>query len=256
MTYRALVRGSGARPQQQSHYARVCMQHLRAKLEQDPAETGIPVDRGGRGLPVGIVRRRLLIHRRRAKLISGAAPGQKWPKCHASACVFNRPDFSFRHKPFSLAQCVQWLPPPFSGDHHESPHRFVSVDFFRPRIAPGIRACEPSCECRNLRPHRTAHVAHLLARWPGYVEGRPGNEYQIVVKNRTPEDVLAVLSVDGVNVLSGQDRFIQSGAATCFQTGGRWMWRAGANPCRTRPRLLHRNFRFVRRAPGGRTTWA
>lgn len=37
-----------------------------------------------------------------------------------------------------------------------------------------------------------------------YVEGRPGNEYQIVVKNRTPEDVLAVLSVDGVNVLSGQ----------------------------------------------------
>lgn len=37
-----------------------------------------------------------------------------------------------------------------------------------------------------------------------YVEGRPGNEYQIVVRNRTPEDVLAVVSVDGVNVVNGQ----------------------------------------------------
>ncbi|MBL8512397.1 MAG: hypothetical protein JNJ55_00275 [Betaproteobacteria bacterium] len=37
-----------------------------------------------------------------------------------------------------------------------------------------------------------------------YVEGRPGNEYQIVVKNRTPGDVLAVVSVDGVNVVTGQ----------------------------------------------------
>jgi hypothetical protein len=37
-----------------------------------------------------------------------------------------------------------------------------------------------------------------------YVEGRPGNEYQIVVRNRTPEDVLAVVSVDGVNVVTGQ----------------------------------------------------
>lgn len=38
MTYRALVREVwGPAHEQQSHYARVCMQHLRAKLEQDPA---------------------------------------------------------------------------------------------------------------------------------------------------------------------------------------------------------------------------
>lgn len=36
-----------------------------------------------------------------------------------------------------------------------------------------------------------------------YVVGRPGDEYQVVVRNRRGEDLLAVMSVDGVNVLSG-----------------------------------------------------
>lgn len=37
-----------------------------------------------------------------------------------------------------------------------------------------------------------------------YVEGKPGNEYQIVLRNRTGQRVLAVVSVDGVNVVSGE----------------------------------------------------
>ena len=37
-----------------------------------------------------------------------------------------------------------------------------------------------------------------------YVVGKPGNEYQITVRNRSGEDVLAVVSVDGVNVVSGE----------------------------------------------------
>ena len=37
-----------------------------------------------------------------------------------------------------------------------------------------------------------------------YVVGRPGNEYQITLRNRLQEDVLAVVSVDGVNVITGQ----------------------------------------------------
>ena len=37
-----------------------------------------------------------------------------------------------------------------------------------------------------------------------YVVGRPGNEYQLGVRNRRGEDVLAVVSVDGVNVVSGE----------------------------------------------------
>lgn len=37
-----------------------------------------------------------------------------------------------------------------------------------------------------------------------YVAGKPGNEYQVSVRNRAGEDVLAVVSVDGVNVVSGE----------------------------------------------------
>ena len=37
-----------------------------------------------------------------------------------------------------------------------------------------------------------------------YVVGAPGNEYQITVRNSGGHDVLAVVSVDGVNILSGE----------------------------------------------------
>ena len=37
-----------------------------------------------------------------------------------------------------------------------------------------------------------------------YVVGRPGNEYQVIVKNRLGEDLLAVVSVDGLNVMDGK----------------------------------------------------
>lgn len=37
-----------------------------------------------------------------------------------------------------------------------------------------------------------------------YVVGKPGNEYQVSVRNRQRDDVLAVVSVDGVNVISGE----------------------------------------------------
>lgn len=36
-----------------------------------------------------------------------------------------------------------------------------------------------------------------------WVVGKPGNEYQITVRNRN-EDVMAVMSVDGVNIVSGE----------------------------------------------------
>jgi len=37
-----------------------------------------------------------------------------------------------------------------------------------------------------------------------YVVGKPGNEYQIRIRNRTGADVLTVVSVDGVNAVSGE----------------------------------------------------
>ena len=37
-----------------------------------------------------------------------------------------------------------------------------------------------------------------------YVVGRPGNEYEIVVRNQADADVLAVVAVDGINVITGE----------------------------------------------------
>jgi len=37
-----------------------------------------------------------------------------------------------------------------------------------------------------------------------YVVGKPGNEYQVVVRNNSGEEVLAVVSVDGINVITGE----------------------------------------------------
>ena len=37
-----------------------------------------------------------------------------------------------------------------------------------------------------------------------YVVGKPGHEYQVRVANRLGEDLLAVVSVDGVNVITGE----------------------------------------------------
>jgi hypothetical protein len=37
-----------------------------------------------------------------------------------------------------------------------------------------------------------------------YVVGKPGSEYQVTARNRRGEDLLAVVSVDGVNVVSGE----------------------------------------------------
>ena len=44
-----------------------------------------------------------------------------------------------------------------------------------------------------------------------YVVGKPGNEYQVVVRNRRGEDMLAVVAVDGVNVLTGQTASAEQG---------------------------------------------
>jgi len=39
-------------------------------------------------------------------------------------------------------------------------------------------------------------------RW--YIVGRPGNEYEIRVRNRAGAEILAVVSVDGINAVSGE----------------------------------------------------
>ena len=47
----------------------------------------------------------------------------------------------------------------------------------------------------------------LPVHWSGgqaFVAGAPGNEYSIRIRNRSSEDLLAVVSVDGVNAVTGQ----------------------------------------------------
>jgi hypothetical protein len=52
-----------------------------------------------------------------------------------------------------------------------------------------------------------------------WVVGKPGNEYQLKLRNRQGEDLLAVLSVDGVNAISGETAGVrQSGYV--LPTGG------------------------------------
>jgi hypothetical protein len=42
-----------------------------------------------------------------------------------------------------------------------------------------------------------------------YIVGKPGNEYQLSVRSRQGEEVLAVMSVDGVNVVTGETATLQ-----------------------------------------------
>src|SRR5258708_17877630 len=45
-----------------------------------------------------------------------------------------------------------------------------------------------------------------------YVAGKPGNEYQLSAPNRARDDLLAVLSVHGINAISGETAHpVQSG---------------------------------------------
>jgi hypothetical protein len=48
----------------------------------------------------------------------------------------------------------------------------------------------------------TLPLYHSGGYW--YVAGRPGNEYQVRIRNRESGDLLAVVSVDGVNVVTGE----------------------------------------------------
>jgi len=49
-----------------------------------------------------------------------------------------------------------------------------------------------------------------------YVVGKPGNEYQINVRNRAGEDLMAIMSVDGVNILTGRTASPTQGGGYVF----------------------------------------
>src|SRR5678815_4492870 len=53
-----------------------------------------------------------------------------------------------------------------------------------------------------------------------YVAGTPGNEYQVSLRSRQAQDVLAVVSVDGVNVITGETAHPAQSGYVLSQRGG------------------------------------
>ena len=59
----------------------------------------------------------------------------------------------------------------------------------------------------DLGVHDRAQGRRLPVHWyqgRAYIAGRPGDEYRLTLRNRSGERLLAVVSVDGVNVISGE----------------------------------------------------
>jgi hypothetical protein len=62
-------------------------------------------------------------------------------------------------------------------------------------------------ELVNVAVYDRTEGRRLPVHWhegQAYVAGKPGNEYQIVLRNRRGEALLAVVSVDGVDVITGE----------------------------------------------------
>jgi hypothetical protein len=74
----------------------------------------------------------------------------------------------------------------------------------------GLALSAQSCAAGNLAEltvYDRTEARRLPVYWHSgraYVAGKPGNEYQVSVRNRAGEDLLAVMSVDGVNAITGQ----------------------------------------------------
>src|SRR4051812_20922588 len=74
-------------------------------------------------------------------------------------------------------------------------------------LAAGSLSAQAVGQLADITIHDRSTGRELPVHWHdgrAYVIGRPGNEYQVGVRNRRGDDVLAVVSVDGVNVVSGE----------------------------------------------------
>jgi len=76
---------------------------------------------------------------------------------------------------------------------------FLSLLLGGPAMAAGHLA---DVEIKDRTSGRTLPVYESAGHW--FVAGRPGNEYRINIRNRETEDLLAVVSVDGINVVTGE----------------------------------------------------
>lgn len=79
----------------------------------------------------------------------------------------------------------------------------------------------------ELKNGKSINLPEFGASGLSYVEGRPGTHYSIKFRNNTPDRVLAVFSVDGLDVLDGKPctaesrGYIVQGYSSCDITGWR-----------------------------------
>ena len=89
------------------------------------------------------------------------------------------------------------------------------------------------------------------------VAGRPGARYAVRLTNRTGERVLAVVAIDGVNILTGETAASDQDGYVLGPWGSRPRSPAGARATARLPRSSSRRSRTrTPRAPAGRTTSA
>ena len=80
-----------------------------------------------------------------------------------------------------------------------------------------LLASRPSCTVNDGTVHlevldrERGYLPVYRHRGESFLEGVNGNRYELLVCNPTPERVLAVVSVDGVNVVSGETATVQQG---------------------------------------------
>ena len=82
-----------------------------------------------------------------------------------------------------------------------------STRFLAGIVLLGLAMIAQASNLAVIRIHDRATQRELPLHWHegrAYVVGQPGSEYEVVVRNRSGEDLLAVVSVDGVNVITGE----------------------------------------------------
>ncbi len=71
-------------------------------------------------------------------------------------------------------------------------------------LLPGCAGAQPLVDLQVLDLDRQETLPRHPHQGRDYIEGQPGHRYAVVLQNLTGERVLAVVSVDGVNAISGQ----------------------------------------------------
>ena len=117
----------------------------------------------------------------------------------------------------------------------------------RHRLHPAVGP--PAGRCRRGRPRQRPMAAAIppTAATPGS-PGMPGHRYAVRLTNTSGERVLVVLSVDGVNAVSGEDARSRAGRLRARALAEHRDQRLAQVAGRCRPVLFHRPARQLRRA--------